>query len=230
MGSATGKGIIRWTESHYVSAEAGSIARGQIDNRSNRIFYLLDEVDKVGKSEQHGSVESTLLSLFDDQAKFAADFLGTEIDVSQSMFVLTTNDFNKLLTPLKNRVRLIRIAPYTNETKSKIAKLDLSNKLRENKLDDFVEINNDVYMQITKLTSDDGGRETTRNVDRVIRQINTMIGLGEMPKGKLEINSEFVRKHLIPEEKTKTLQQRIVEAVNEGRMPRKIQRKEPIKV
>ena len=51
-----------------------------------------------------------------------------------------------------------------------------------------------------------------------------------MPKGKLEINSEFVRKHLIPEEKTKTLQQRIVEAVNEGRMPRKIQRKEPIKV
>lgn len=221
MGGATGKSVIRGTESHYVSAEAGNIARGQIDNRSNRVLYLLDEVDKVGKSEQHGSVESTLLSLFDDQARFADDFLGTEIDVSQSMFVLTTNDFNKLSTPLKNRVRLININPYGHETKAKIAKLDLTNKLKENKLHDLVEINDNAYMQIAKLTSDEGGRETTRNVDNIIRQINTMIGLGEMPKGKLEINSEFIRRHLVPEEKTKTLRQRITEAVKEGRMPRK---------
>lgn len=221
MGGATGKSVIRGTEAHYVSAEAGNIARGQIDNRSNRVLYLLDEIDKVGKSEQHGSVESTLLSLFDDQAKFADDFLGAEIDVSQSMFVLTTNDFNKLSTPLKNRVRLIKIAPYSFETKAKIAKLDLANKLKEHKLNDLVKINDDVYMQIAKLTSDEGGRETTRNVDKIIRQVNTMIGLGEMPSEKLEINSDFVRRNLIPAERTKTLKERIKEATREGRMLRK---------
>ena len=116
---------------------------------------------------------------------------------------------------------MININPYGHETKAKIAKLDLTNKLKENKLHDLVEINDNAYMQIAKLTSDEGGRETTRNVDNIIRQINTMIGLGEMPKGKLEINSEFIRRHLVPEEKTKTLRQRITEAVKEGRMPRK---------
>ena len=76
-------------------------------------------------------------------------------------------------------------------------------------------------MQIARLTSDEGGRETTRNVDKIIRQVNTMIGLGEMPSGKLEINSDFVRRNLIPAEKTKTLKERIKEATREGRMLRK---------
>ena len=65
MGGTTGTSIIRGTESKFVGAEAGGIAKGQIENKSNRVLYCLDEIDKLGKSEQHGSAESALLSLFD---------------------------------------------------------------------------------------------------------------------------------------------------------------------
>lgn len=219
MGGATGKSVIRGTESQYVGAEAGNIARGQIDNSSNRVLYLLDEVDKLGKSEQHGSVESALLSLFDDQAKFADDFLGTELDLSQSVFVLTTNEFEKLSTPLKNRVKLIKINPYGKETKTKIAKMHLINELKENKLNDLVEVDEKAYAKIAELTKDEGGRETTRNVKELIRQINTMIGLGEMPKnGKLKIDENFVKTRLDFSKKTKSTKDRILEAAKEGRL------------
>lgn len=218
MGGATGKSVIRGTESHFVGAEAGNIARGQIDNGSNRVLYLLDEVDKLGKSEQHGSVESALLSLFDDQAKFTDDFLGAELDLSESIFILTTNEFKKLSTPLQNRVKLIKIAPYNTDTKTKIARMHLNRELKEAKIDDLVEINENTYKQIAELTNDEGGRETTRHVKELIRQINTMIGLGEMPTNKLKIDADFVKEHLNFSNKTKTTKQRIMEAIKEGRL------------
>lgn len=219
MGGATGKSVIRGTESQYVGAEAGGIAKGQIDSGSNRVLYLLDEVDKLGKSDQHGSVESALLSLFDDQAKFADDFLGTELDLSQSVFVLTTNEFEKLSTPLKNRVKLIKIKPYSKDTKTKIAKMHLTNELKENKMSDLVDVDERAYAKIAEMAKDQGGRETTRNVKELIRQINTMIGLGEMPKnGKLKIDENFVRTHLDFGKKGKSTKDRILEAAKEGRL------------
>lgn len=223
MGGATGTSIIKGTESKFVGAEAGGIAKGQIDNKTNRVLYCLDEVDKLGKSEQHGSTEAALLSLFDDQAKFADDFLGAELDISNSIFVLTTNDYNKLSTPLKNRMKLIKINPYGLETKTKIAKMHLTKELNENKLFDKVSIKEDSYEQLAKMTDDEGGRQTTKNVQELIRQIKTKLELGEVSGANIEVDSKFIKKHLTFDPNAKTMRERVSEAVSEGRMQKPVE-------
>lgn len=224
MGGATGTSIIKGTESKFVGSEAGGIAKGQIDNKTNRVLYCLDEVDKLGKSEQHGSTEAALLSLFDDQAKFADDFLGAELDISNSIFVLTTNDYNKLSTPLKNRMKLIKINPYGLDTKTKIAKMHLTKELSENKMSDKVTINDNVYEQLAKMTEDEGGRQTTKNVQELIRQLKTQFQLGEVAGNKIEVDANFVKKHLTFDPKAKSMRQRITEAVSEGRMQKPVEK------
>ena len=223
MGGATGTSIIKGTESKFVGSEAGGIAKGQIDNKTNRVLYCLDEVDKLGKSEQHGSTEAALLSLFDDQARFADDFLGTELDISNSIFVLTTNDYNKLSTPLKNRMKLIKINPYGIDTKAKIAKMHLARELSENKLSDKITVNENSYKQLAEMTNDEGGRQTTKNVQELIRQIKAKLELGEVQGDKIEVDANFIKKHLTFDPNAKNMRERVSDAINEGRMKKTLE-------
>ena len=223
MGGATGTSIIKGTESKFVGSEAGGIAKGQIDNKTNRVLYCLDEVDKLGKSEQHGSTEAALLSLFDDQARFADDFLGTELDISNSIFVLTTNDYNKLSTPLKNRMKLIKINPYGIDTKAKIAKMHLARELSENKLSDKITVNENSYKQLAEMTNDEGGRQTTKNVQELIRQIKAKLELGEVQGDKIEVDANFIKKHLTFDPNAKNMRERVSDAINEGRMKKALE-------
>lgn len=219
LGGTTGTSVIKGTESKFVGSEAGGIAKGQIENRTNRVLYCLDEVDKLGKSEQHGSAESALLSLFDDQAKFADDFLGTELDISNSIFVLTTNDVNKLSTPLKNRLKIMTIAPYGVETKTKIAKMHFDKLIKEAKADDIITIKDDAYRQIAEMTNDQGGRRTVANAKELVEKITVKDQLGEIPVGeKIVVDADFVKKNLTFNPKEKGTPERIMEAIAEQRM------------
>ena len=216
LGGATGSSIIKGTESKFVGSEAGGIAKGQIDSGTNRVLYLLDEAEKAGTDTQHGDIQSALLSLFDDQAKFADDFLGTELDISQSIFILTTNEFEKLSKPLKNRVKRIQIAPYEHSTKVKIAKMHLTNDLKEQKLDGKVDVDASAYEQLAKMTEDEGGRETTQNVTSLIRRIKAKFQLNEVKEDKIKIDKDFVERELTynPNESTK---ERVLDSIKKNK-------------
>lgn len=180
LGGASGSSIIRGTESKFVGAEAGGIARGQIDNGTKRVVYCLDEAEKVAKDSQHGDPHAAMASLTDGTGKFEDDFLGATLDTSESIFVLTTNEFEKLPSYLQSRVRLIKIAPYGVETKTKIAKMHLTNKLNKSKLNEKVRVSEDTYQAIADLTTDKGGRDTTKYIqDQLIPIIEKLDMIGK---------------------------------------------------
>lgn len=195
LAGANGKAPIKGFESVYTGASPGGIAQGQLDYESNRVLYCLDEAEKSASSDHNGKVEDCLLSLFDDQAKFVDDYLEVPIDLSQSVFVLTTNEFEKLSDPLKNRVRKITINEYDDTTKAEIAKLKLKNALKHYGLEKKVTVYNDIYNTIAQSTKDGGGRETTQKVDTLIKKI---IGIFELNKDRtsLDLNSKFVTESL----------------------------------
>ena len=157
----------------------------------------MDEAEKTGTSDFNGRIEDTLLSIFDDQAQFVDDNLNVPIDLSKSVFVMTTNEFNKLSSPLQNRIKKISINAYDNKVKAEIAKLKLTKGLQKNKMGtDKVIVEPDVYSKIAEMTTDQGGRETTRNVDEIIRSLKCIFE-DKKEKEPVVLNASFVEKYLI---------------------------------
>lgn len=197
LAGATGKAVIKGSEPVYTGATYGAIAEGQIEGKTKRVCYLLDEAEKTGTSDFNGRIEDTLLSIFDDQAQFVDDNLNVPIDLSKSVFVMTTNEFNKLSSPLQNRIKKISINAYDNKVKAEIAKLKLTKGLQKNKMGtDKVIVEPDVYSKIAEMTTDQGGRETTRNVDEIIRSLKCIFE-DKKEKEPVVLNASFVEKYLI---------------------------------
>lgn len=196
LAGASGKAPIKGYEAVYTGASCGGVAEGQLESGTRRVLYCLDEAEKTASNNHNGRVEDTLLSLFDDQAKFVDDNLGVDLDLSQSIFVLTTNEFNKLSTPLQNRVRKIGINGYDNAIKTQIGKLKLKQALKSNKLDGKtnIKIADDVCQTIAETTTDQGGRETSRKIDILIRQLKGLIV--DNPDKDIVIDKDYVLKHL----------------------------------
>lgn len=196
LAGANGKAPIKGYEAVYTGASCGGVAEGQLESGTRRVLYCLDEAEKTASSNHNGRVEDTLLSLFDDQAKFVDDNLGVDLDLSQSIFVLTTNEFEKLSNPLQNRVRKIVINKYEYDVKTEICKLKLKKALEANKMNTnpHIKISDDVCKAIAETTTDKGGRETSRKVDILIRQLK---GLSmDNPNQDIIINKDYVMKHL----------------------------------
>ena len=213
LAGAHGKSLIRGTEAQFVNAAPGGIVNGQLEGETRRVLYCLDEVDKAGTSDQHGNILDTLLSLFDDQAKFVDDHLDVPIDISQSIFVLTTNNFKKLSEPLQNRVKKIQIGSYDNAIKSQIAELKMKNLLQKQKLDESkVKVKDDAYQKLAELTTDNGGREVTRNAQKLIERIIRMMELGENKGKVIKVDAKFVEEQLAPKTSSyQELRRRILE-------------------
>ena len=177
-------------ERTYVGAKAGAIAAGQIEGKSKKVFYMLDELEKCPKE-----VQNTLLSLLDDQAKFKDLYYNCEIDLSQSIFGITTNELEKLKgSALYDRIKpfVIKVDRYDDATKAAIAKIKLNNAIKDNKMLNRVNVKDEVYNLIAKATSDDGGRETTQISERQIitKLKNLLVNANE--DEKITVDKSFI--------------------------------------
>ena len=172
VAGATGKAKIIGNESVYQGASWGEIADAQIEHKTSSIVYTLDEVEKAGSSDHNGKFEDTLLPLLDDRHRVHDDFLDVDISTGDSIIILTSNDFNKLSEPLKDRISYkFKIKPYDSKLKAKIAEFKLGKALKRHNLTDKVTINSEIYDEIVKYTSDDGGREVSENAQKMITKI-----------------------------------------------------------
>lgn len=216
LNGANGKAPIKGYEAVYTGASCGGIAQGQLDSKTKRVLYCLDEVDKTASSNYNGKVEDTLLPLFDDQALFIDDNLDVPIDIKNSMFILTTNEFEKLSTPLQNRLERIDIKPYDIKTKADIAKLHLEKALIDKHLDTKVTMpakksteEDSVYRELAEMTTDQGGRQVKQNVTDLVHKIIAKIMLGETNGKPVEVTSDFVKKELGPLSNRKSTIERV---------------------
>lgn len=175
LGGAKNGEMITGFERTYAGATPGVIAKAQLEGGTKKVLYGFDEAEKAAGS----SVLDVLLPIFDNQRIFTDKYYNANIDLSQSIFMLTTNNYKLLPEALRNRVQVIRIKDYTPDIKAKIAKSKLTKELAENKMTDKVRISDDAYMAIANLTDDKGGRQTTQFVDNLIQKIKGLFVEGE---------------------------------------------------
>ncbi|RUM62916.1 MAG: endopeptidase La [Sulfurimonas sp.] len=107
----------------YIGAMPGRIVQGLIDAKKMNPVVVLDEIDKVGRS-QRGDPTAVLLEILDPEqnSHFRDYYLNFSIDLSQAIFIATANDYGAIPVALRDRMEFIHISSYTPQEKFEIAK------------------------------------------------------------------------------------------------------------
>ena len=106
----------------YVGAMPGRIAQGVIDAKKMNPVIVLDEIDKVSRS-QRGDPTAVLLEILDPEqnSEFRDYYLNFNIDLSNAIFIATANDIGRIPAPLRDRMEFISVSSYTPQEKFEIA-------------------------------------------------------------------------------------------------------------
>ena len=107
----------------YVGAMPGRITQGLIDAKKMNPVIVLDEIDKVSRS-QRGDPTAALLEILDPEqnSEFRDYYLNFDLDLSNVIFIATANDVGRISAPLRDRMEFITLSSYTPQEKFEIAK------------------------------------------------------------------------------------------------------------
>lgn len=113
--------FLRGVQQVFRNAHHGRIIEAVIRSGSFGPVILLDEIDKMGSSQEHGRPENVLLDLLDsDRSRFVDNFLGFPVDLSDAIFIATANDLDVLSPVLKDRLDIVELPPYDEKDKLRI--------------------------------------------------------------------------------------------------------------
>jgi hypothetical protein len=101
------------------SVPARAVAQGKIANP----VVLIDEIDKSSTSQHQGRLVDALLPFCDRETagRYRDQSLDSEIDLSMVSCVACANDVSKLPSPLRDRMRIIRVPAPTLQHLSSLA-------------------------------------------------------------------------------------------------------------
>ena len=196
MGSAS---QLRGKSRLYSDSEPGFVIKALRRAGTSNPVILLDEIDRVSQ-EARSDIMGVLVELLDplQNKAFTDHFIDFPVDLSQVLFIATSNNTKDISTAVIDRLEIIQMPSYTDEEKIVIGKtFVLPHILHESGLtaNDFA-INDDVWPEaiVRPLGYDPGIRGLQRVLQGIVRKTVYYIMLGKIPQGqKFIVTNENIK-------------------------------------
>jgi ATP-dependent Lon protease len=182
LGGVRDESEIRGHRRTYIGSMPGKIIQALKKAKTTNPLILLDEIDKMGQ-DFRGDPASAMLEVLDPEQNgtFVDHYLEVEYDLSNVMFLTTSNSYN-MPGPLLDRMEIIPLAGYTEDEKCEIAKQHLLSKQIKNhglKANEFTLTDEALREMVRVYTREAGVRNLEREIAKVARKVVTKIVKGE---------------------------------------------------
>ncbi|MFT5662979.1 MAG: ATP-dependent Lon protease [Urechidicola sp.] len=198
LGGVRDESEIRGHRRTYIGSMPGKIIQNLSKVKVRNPLFLLDEIDKMAM-DFRGDPASALLEVLDPEQNntFADHYLEVDFDLSDVMFVATSNSMN-IPGPLLDRMEVIRIPGYTEDEKLNIAmKYLVPKQIKENGLkENEIVIKEEAVLEIIqRYTREAGVRSLEREISKICRKVVKGLLL-EPTSNKVTVDTTNVEKYL----------------------------------
>ncbi|EHB12490.1 Peroxisomal Lon protease-like protein 2 [Heterocephalus glaber] len=213
LGGVCDQSDVRGHRRTYVGSMPGRIINGLKTVGVNNPVFLLDEVDKLGKSLQ-GDPAAALLEVLDPEQNhnFTDHYLNVAFDLSQVLFIATANTTATIPPALFDRMEVIPVPGYSQEEKIEIAHRHLIPKqLQQHGLTpQQIQIPQDTTLTIiTRYTREAGVRSLDRKFGAICRAVAVKVAEGQHKDTKLDrsdvAEGEGCREHILEDDKPESI-------------------------
>ncbi|XP_028931738.1 lon protease homolog 2, peroxisomal [Ornithorhynchus anatinus] len=213
LGGVCDQSDIRGHRRTYVGSMPGRIINGLKTVGVNNPVFLLDEVDKLGKSLQ-GDPAAALLEVLDPEQNhnFTDHYLNVAFDLSQVLFIATANTTATIPHALLDRMEIIQVPGYTQEEKIEIAHRHLIPKQLEQHglTPQQIQIPPVTTLDIiTRYTREAGVRSLDRKFGAICRAVAVKVAEGQQKETKLDrsevTEGEGCKEQVLDDAKTESI-------------------------
>lgn len=204
LGGVRDEAEIRGHRRTYIGALPGRIIRALRDVKTRNPVIVLDEIDKVG-TDWRGDPSSALLEVLDPEQNdsFTDHYLEVPFDLSQVIFITTSNQTTTIPAPLLDRMESINMPGYIEDEKLAIGQQYLVKKQLTGHGIESIDVTFEeeaLRRMIRHYTREAGVRQLERNIGTAIRKLAVKVAGGQ--EGPFVVTTEDVEEFLGPEKFT----------------------------
>jgi ATP-dependent Lon protease len=191
LGGVRDEAEIRGHRRTYIGSMPGKIVQNLSKGGVRNPLFLLDEIDKMAM-DFRGDPSAALLEVLDPEQNHAFNdhYLEVDLDLSDVLFVATANTLHNIPPPLLDRLEVLRIAGYTEDEKTHIARRHLIPKQRQRhglKDEEFALEDAALTDIVRYYTSEAGVRNLEREIATLCRKVTRALQEDRVPEGRVTV-------------------------------------------